>query len=320
MVDPDHCSHAQLYTTLIDKLKSIPTLKSLSLQFSSYYFQPRNGLNSRDMDHWPYLYPISLGGFKALEYLDLYHIYAPKSHGIEDLALTLAACPNLKHLGLGLDLEHFRCSQNVPMDIKFMEVRHKRETQHSLELLCNAFAALSQSPSPLKLTSLRLGFGIWPRFSITQPNQNYLSKMINLQTLQTIHIFNKPFGPRSIELRDELLNYTLFHECLNLRRLQAPVLSNKLVELFASDSTSVQELVFTQPLRMLYYHPELDRLSTEKITMFFGLSWRPTSNLSHFLPRDKEFPNLAQLGFYIPFPENEFSLTDFSSNLVSCLL
>ncbi|KAH8600996.1 hypothetical protein B0O99DRAFT_295832 [Bisporella sp. PMI_857] len=159
---------------VLDALKSSMTLKDINIAFPRCYVEDRvlAGLYCH----------IPLKGFTNLRLLELYQLYSDSETAlIEDIAEVLSDCPHLKLFGIGLatdaDCNRFPESYILEGECDF------------LERLCLSYGHRAGS-QPLRLHTLRLGIGLCLYESARDAKWNFLTMLVDLPVLQSLHVFN----------------------------------------------------------------------------------------------------------------------------------
>lgn len=188
---------------LLVTLESAPNLRELTLQYCALYSHGPHDLYKRTTQ---------LQGFKNLTSLEIYGFFGAHSDLVEDIANVLKDCPGLKRLGLGMHYE-------VDVSDEFHEIVLVRDGQCGfLEELCLRYGTLS---SPLKLGTLRLGTGMFIHKSESPDTGNYIEKLVNIQNVETLHLYNGYTHPNSNldEYAPSEIQWEFYAECNSLRQL-----------------------------------------------------------------------------------------------------
>jgi hypothetical protein len=243
---------------LLRALKQSSTIKNVSILFASQYLDdPDDALRCS----------IPLDGFKNLTSLELYNFFGEPDSLIQDIAIVLAECPDLKTLGLGFACD-FDC-YNSP------EVLILSEEIHFLEKLCEKYGS-QPGIRPLVLETLRLGHGIFLFDSVMQgesETNKYLAKLVHLETLRNLYIYN---GLVKQDLDDELIesmevDWDQLEDCKSVRRLSVSRLEIDLVHwLKHGCKCLIEELIVTDHYGM--YDDDLDNfnlLRLPRLSMLF---------------------------------------------------
>jgi hypothetical protein len=188
---------------LLATLESAPNLRELTLQYCA--------LNSHG-PHDLYKRKTQLQGFKNLTSLEIYGFFGAHSDLVEDIANVLKDCPGLKRLGLGMHCE-------VDVSVEFHEILLVHHGQCGfLQELCLRYGTLS---SPLKLEKLRLGTGMFIHKPESPDTGNYLEKLVNIQNVETLHLYNGYTHPNGNldEYEPSEVHWEFFADCTSLRQL-----------------------------------------------------------------------------------------------------
>lgn len=179
---------------------------------------------------------IPLDGFNNLTLLELYEFWGPYENLAKDIACLLTRCPALKTLGLGLACEG-DCDINpytifIEGDFDF------------LEILCLEYESLGAAP--LRLETLRLGFGMCVYESKNASVGNYLEALFKIECLQVLHIFNGwvRLGP---DVEDELMqvDWYLLDNCVSLRQVAIFAFGDEVKDWLNATARNMTELIIT---------------------------------------------------------------------------
>ena len=187
---------------LLATLGNAPNLRELTLQYCA--------LNSHGPDDL-YKRSTQLQGFKSLTLLEIYGFYGAYSDLREDIANVLKNCPGLKRLGLGMHYE-------FDISDEFHEVLVGKGHCDFLEELCLRYGNFS---SPLQLETLRLGTGMFIHKSESPDIGNYIEKLVNIQTVKTLHLYNGYIHPNGDwdEYALSEVHWEFFAKCTSLHQL-----------------------------------------------------------------------------------------------------
>jgi len=230
---------------LVKTLKSLPSLRNLSIQFAGQYL---------DDEVTALKCYTHLKGFKCLTSLELYQFYGEETQLINDIASVLSDCPGLKKLGLGMatDCECLSSPEyiNISGDCDF------------LEKLCIRYGARS---SPLALETLRLGQGMFLYESSSAGVGNFLAKLVNIKGIRTLHIFNGLVhdGDEWEEERPMEIHWGLLEDCTSLNQLSVSRIEKDVVAWVNTSGNSIQEFIVTDHYGM--YDDELDNFDVLRI-------------------------------------------------------
>ncbi|KAH7317305.1 hypothetical protein BKA65DRAFT_365633, partial [Rhexocercosporidium sp. MPI-PUGE-AT-0058] len=122
---------------------------------------------------------IPLGGFRNLITLELYHIGGNEAEEVKDITTALSYSPHLGKLSLGFG---WRIGCEGPLDIL-----HVRGEGDFLLYIYSRYQSLGKSP--LKLKTLRLGHGLFPRTHRLNAG-NFIAKLVGMSSLKTLYLFN----------------------------------------------------------------------------------------------------------------------------------
>jgi hypothetical protein len=212
-----------------------------------------------------------LRGFKNLASLEIIQFYGDESELIKDVADVLKDCPALKRLGLGMTCE-FDCS-------RFPEILSASGDCEFLEKLCLRYGTRS---SPLALETLRLGHGMFV-FKSKSPNTgNYLSKLVKLQCLKTLHIYNglvHETDDGNLEAVAMKVQWDFFTACTSLCQLSVTRLDQKVRRWINTYAKSVQELLVTEHYSM--YDKGLGNFDILKLPQLSMLFTREMTDCQH---------------------------------------
>lgn len=240
---------------LLKGLKTCSTLRHLSIQFAGQHLEEGAERCLIDLD-----------GFKNLTSLELYHFHSDDEWQlIKGITNTLYECPNLKKLGLGRAHEFIT---DLPTPILFAYSHNE-----FLEKLCLYYGSSRDVARPLKLETLRLGEGL---FLVESGGEceNYLAKLVDLGSLQTLHIWNGLIMDPGVEFDAMALevDWSLLNDCTSLRHLEVTGLEDNLRKWLNKNGTFVQELVLLEPLIVNDYNiRNLDRLKLPNLKTLFML-------------------------------------------------
>lgn len=238
-------------------LKNCKSLKNVSIQFSSQYLEDRRTANNCSMP---------LNCFQNLTSLELFSFYSSrdKPQLVKDIASLLSRCPGLKMLGLGLACD-VDCN-NVPESLII------DDDYHFLEHLCMFYRSNGNAP-PLALETLRLGHGMFLfQYLFSSEKNDFLSKLVKVAGLKTLHIFNDFIKYDSEEEDHESMeiDWSLLNGCESLHQLAISRLEPDVTDWLNSKGRSVQELMVTHHYTM--YDDGLDEfnnLNLPNLTMLF---------------------------------------------------
>lgn len=212
---------------LLAALKGSPNLRNLFIQFADQYFS--DSVSAMKCN-------TKLKGFKNLTSLELYQFYDEESQLVKNIANVLWDCPGLKKLGLGMACEFYYDA--------YPEVLVINSDCDFLEKLCLLYGTRS---SPLALETLKLGNGLFIYESRSAAG-NYLAKLVNVQDIRTLHIFNGPINDS--DDRDDVasmkVHWDFFAECKSLNQLSVSRLDNDVRKWLNAGGNSVQELFITE--------------------------------------------------------------------------
>jgi len=196
---------------IIEPLKSMSNLSML------------NHLRSLEIYNIP---TVREGNDKDMEYL---------TYG---LIKSFVISPRLKVLGLGFDR-----SVIDDLGIPETELYQGLQVWHFLQTLCNRYGDSEKAPRPLALKTLKLGCGM---FLENVEARRYLPKLLNLQSLQTVHLWagSTTFGahqPRRVYRYQP--DMPVFDESTRLSQLCIPELTDPMVQWLKTSGKTVQELI-----------------------------------------------------------------------------
>lgn len=236
---------------LLRTAKNCPNLRNLLIQFSDTHLLD---LVAARRCNAP------LKGFKNLASLELYQFYGAKSELIDDIVNVLRDCPALKRLGLGLACE-LDCDQ-------YPEILAASGDCYFLEDLCLKYG--SGSP-PLPLETLRLGHGMFVLKAKSSSTGNYLSKLVQLRDVKTLHLYNglvHETDDWDLDPRPMQVQWNFFAECTSVRQLSVARIDKRVRLWLNTTGTSVEELLVTNHYSM--YDKDLnnfDRLELPHLSM-----------------------------------------------------
>lgn len=209
-------------------------MKDLSILFDSGYLQdPEFGINCF----------FSLNGFENLTSLELYSFHGDSNELAKDITNALRECPALKTLGLSvaccLDTEFLPDALGVGENLDF------------LEKICVEYGSRSLV-SPLALDTLRLGKGMFlydhcePRSCYGRIGQ-YLPKLIKMDRLKTLHIYNGLITGE-IGVGNEFLDLGWSHleGFKSLKQLSVTLIGKDVLNWLNTAGNSVEELIVTE--------------------------------------------------------------------------
>jgi hypothetical protein len=224
---------------LLQRLKNCQTLRQLSIQFSHQLLGDESGADRC----WT-----KIKGFQNLTSLELYNFFGDEDKLIRDIALLLSDNPRLKKLGLGM--AHDANCDGVP------EILITNGNYEFLEKLCKRYAS-HQGTTPLPLQTLRLGHGMFVRPSKSPVVGNYLGKLVKLDQLKTLHLFNSLLlDDEDSDIMKTVTDWSFFGECKSVHQLSVSRITSDVRSWLCQGGSSVQELFITDHYSM--HHPELD--------------------------------------------------------------
>ncbi|CZR54088.1 uncharacterized protein PAC_03971 [Phialocephala subalpina] len=204
---------------------------------------------------------IPIKGFRNLKSLEIYQFrQADDNVFISELVQTLYNCPQLKKLGVGQECDFDQLYSH--------EYLLHYDNTDVLEQICKRYSA-NESTIPLELTTLRLGYGMFLFNSDSAVNENYLSKLVKLDGLKALHIWN---GAIKREEDDDWSvaehKWSMLKECTALRHVEVMVLNDGVLKWLNHHCILIEELVVTG-----HFNKEegdvraWDKLSSLKLTM-----------------------------------------------------
>jgi hypothetical protein len=195
-----------------------------------------------------------LKGFKSLTSLELYQFYGEESQLLTGIANVLRDCPGLKKLGLGMACD-FDCDG-------YPEVLVIDSDCDFLEKLCLRYG--THSP-PLALETLRLGNGLFIYKSSSPNVGNYLTKLVTVRDIKTLHIFNGLIHENDDwdDVAPMKVHWDFFAECTSLKQLSVSRLDKDVQQWLNAGGKSVQELFVTEHYSM--YDELLDNFDLLKL-------------------------------------------------------
>jgi hypothetical protein len=243
-------------------LKSIPNLQNVSIVFAGEEIMDPTAA----CKCW-----IPLHGFKNLASLELYNFFGNFPLLIKDLVNVLADCPELKVLGLGMQNDD---EDEVPPE--HLLVNHATDF---IEKLCLDYRS-REGTSPLSLDTLRLGRGVSPYKFDFKPDRVYLSKLVKLNGLRSVHIYNG-----SAQYDEDIFMYDTdcfqLKDCKCLQQLSVTRINENIRDWLNDYGNTIKELIITDPYSM--YDEGLDNfdlLENTRFSMLFVQTKAPT--LSEF--------------------------------------
>ncbi|KAG9233583.1 hypothetical protein BJ875DRAFT_511825 [Amylocarpus encephaloides] len=178
---------------------------------------------------------VKLDGFRNLTSLEVYKFQGPDNKFIDDLTTTLGNSPLLTKLGLGKEI-------NTDLS-DFEEMVFLEGDPCLLEKLCSKLAARGICPLPIQ--TLRLGVYFTPYKSSSESGENYLAKLISLEGLRNLHVWNGRYTtPTDEEEEQTEIHWPLFDACRAVRNFQITLLTQEVLN-WLNDKQSVQELILT---------------------------------------------------------------------------
>jgi len=242
---------------MMERLRDLPLLRHLVIHFSVGYLKdPDDAIKC-----W-----IPVGGFKNLTSLELYQCYNKDVNLLtKELAQAFIQCPKLKKLALGTS-----CGARAETTPETWAIEHKGSF---FEKLCLEYGSLSPTPQPLALETLRLGHGVCLLRSTSGDVDNYFAKLVKLDELKVLHLFNGIVQFASIDVDDvdaEVLeiDFSLLEDCKSLQEVSLTRITPEVIRWLSGPARGVQELFITDSYNI--YDPDLrffsqlklDRLST----------------------------------------------------------
>ncbi|CAG8954474.1 hypothetical protein HYFRA_00004386 [Hymenoscyphus fraxineus] len=213
-------------------LKGLPKLKSIDFVTNNFIESDAPGLDfSTEII-------LQSAGFKNLSSLQLYNLRGPESKILSDLVHTLRACPRLTLLGIGK-----QCRSDDFIVDSFVTLE---DGIGMLENLCNQYSAGGKSDL-LPLHTLRLGTFFSPYKS--ESNTNYLAKLVKLENLQNLHLWNgHRLDPADEDMEEEgqptEIQWTMF-DSSTITSLQITLLDDDVLE-WLNDKKTVRELILIE--------------------------------------------------------------------------
>ena len=219
---------------LLGLLKNCQTLKQLTIQFASQHLE--------DRDH-AFNCSIPLKGFRDLTALELYKFYGDEDLLVKDIAGVLIECPRLKTLGLA-----FACDCDCD---EFPEAIVLEGDCQFLENLCVQYAS-RRGATPLVLETLRLGLGMCLYASSSPAVGNFLTKLVNVSGLRTLHVFNGSikYGSIDDDSQPMEIDWSLLDACKSLHQLSVTRLEDDVRLWLNNGGKSVQELMVSDHYSM----------------------------------------------------------------------
>lgn len=209
-------------------VKSCKTLQHLSIYFMETWVQ------GSDVN-----YCSVLMGFQRLTSLELYGLCDVEDHLLERIIRILHRCPYLEKLGLSKAPDPFR--RRLNFGIPTVLIVNPRD--NFLEKLCTRYS-LHQERKPLKLKTLRLGWGMFP-LPARGTCQNYLAKLVDLTRLRTFHVWNGLVSNSQMPTRGTSLNvqWSMLQDCPSLRQLEITTLDRATRQWLNTSGQLVEELI-----------------------------------------------------------------------------
>ncbi|KUJ24634.1 uncharacterized protein LY89DRAFT_776708 [Mollisia scopiformis] len=229
---------------LLTSLKDCKTLKHLFLQFGSQYIADGMGADNC----WT-----KLRGFRNLTSLELYHFFGDETRLIRDIVILLSDSPHLKCLGLGK--AHDADCDGTP------EVIITDGKYRFFKKLCKRYASRQKKNTPpLNLETLKLGHGMFLKPSGTRDTGNYLAKLVKLDKLKVLHLFNSLLlEHEDSDIEETVIDWSLFADCHSIRQLSVSRFTTDVIDWLRGGGNTVQELLVADHYSM--YDTDLHHFS-----------------------------------------------------------
>ena len=180
--------------------------------------------------------------------LELYTFYGEDKVILKDIASTLAECPHLKKLGLG------RATKTCMEGDNEAEVLILDEL-NLFESLCLLYGSQTMS-EPLNIETLRRGYSMFLAKPTSSASANYLTKLLHLRTLKSLHIYNGYASQnyndahKSVYLKEVVEPCWAFLDKCSLRQLGISTIDDRVTHYINNAGNSIEELSISEPYRM----------------------------------------------------------------------
>ncbi|KAE8440689.1 hypothetical protein EG329_006807 [Mollisiaceae sp. DMI_Dod_QoI] len=224
--------------SILEALQS-SSLQNLMVTFNNIRFLDAAG----DRQTWLSRSYIPLGGFQNLTSLEVYQLcHLDEVTLLEDLAGVIRRCPQLKKLGLG-GYERGEDDGLFPKDIII------NNACDFLEKLCLRYSAYKDT-KPLALTTLRLGHGLLLLKHTSLDCDNYLAKLVEVTTLESLHITNGAIRRISGITRRKIwsamqVDWSMLENCKSVRQLAVTALDMGARRWLNGVGKGVEDLIIT---------------------------------------------------------------------------
>ena len=212
----------------LSSLKNVPTLRHLSVIFTRLENDDQIAACNCS---------IQLSSFKNLNSLELYNFFGNRAGLMEDMVYVLRERPGLKVLGLGMAYEQ-------DFEGGTAELNDTNYFIDFIDRLCIDYGSQDKTP-PLALETLRLGHGMFlSAGSIFHKERIYLNKLVRLDCLHSLHIYNGP--DRYGEYDDFMqMDWEQFQGRTSLRQLSVSRFNEDVRDWLNEPENKVDELVIT---------------------------------------------------------------------------
>jgi hypothetical protein len=225
---------------MLQNIRALGNLKDLSIQLWGHSETSTPGLDN---------FSSFLHVFSNLTSLELCRIYGNGTILVDDIAKALGRCPHLRQLALGMKMSTWglevvvRSLGNDKMDI--------------LELLCLRYSE-RENWAPLKLHTLRLGYGMYLRKPRSSDKGNYVAKLTQVSALRCLHVCNGFVYRIATDSSDPLFTpepldvcWDLLRDC-SLRQLSVTIMEKDVRYYLEHAGQSVEELIITHTYNKFY--------------------------------------------------------------------
>ncbi len=148
----------------------------------------------------------------------------------------------LKKLGLGK--AHDANCDGIP------EIIITNDKYDFLEKLCQQYASC-EGTVPLNLQTLRLGHGMFITSMKESHGENWLKKLVKLDKLQTLHIFNSLLQDyEDGDVTETIIDWRRLEDCKSICQLSVSRISADVIDWLLQNGKTVQELLVTDHYNM----------------------------------------------------------------------